>query len=115
MLPSWFAEYSLDLVIVALAASCAVAAYGWLVLSTGRFAGMLRDVDRANPKTHLRRDRVHSRDVCHSRNRCSHHCSGCGGGNILAGLFGAGGSPHQQKTYRHTSPPPRRAGGEWGS
>jgi hypothetical protein len=47
VLPSWFAEYGLDLTIVALILSCALAAYGWMVAITGRFAGMLRDVSRS--------------------------------------------------------------------
>jgi hypothetical protein len=51
VLPSWFAEYSLDLGIVGLVVSIGFAAYGWIVASKGRPAGMLTDVSRSRRPT----------------------------------------------------------------
>jgi hypothetical protein len=51
VLPSWFAEYSLDLGVIGLILAVAIAAYGWIVTSTGRLAGILRDMSRSRRPT----------------------------------------------------------------
>lgn len=50
-MPSWFAEYCLYLALYALVLSVGICAYGLVVASTGRLAGILKDARRSRGPT----------------------------------------------------------------